>query len=645
MPSPDGRISAITVERGKDAAHADGRSAAAHASPTKPVISDRRTRTKQRATSAPSEPCDGNYRTNSCGSSTDTGLLWPQARLRETARNHLCRGKAVVVGLSAVQQAVLRRYTRAIVHMRRQFAEHRFGLIFGAGIGADLKLPSWSELIDRIADHPKVKGRGAIQDVSGFDQSLTIQIQKLYEFFRLKMLPNIDPQSETFRHREKQLVADWRAIITECLYRDVEDYTPEGITRRHPYLGAYADLIALCDVTINYNFDETLQVLLSGRHRPDTRIRSFKTISKGIVRPRSIYNVLYHPNGFLPRNLIESTDPIVFTEESFADQLLQMNQNMDSLLLNHLGTKTCLLVGLSLNDPNLKHLLRRGATASPGQCHYYVCFYDKEEIRDDAKISITNANFNVYNLVTLFLNRDELAALGHLLSMEEAELRQGAEQIGVQLKYVYYVTGPMGVGKSTCLANLYSLTTYDEWSEERLPALAKDRHRLRADEDAEVRAWLGEQFYRKNWSLSDTRIGIHLVDRPPLDPLAFTNRTEWARRATEQLAAIVRGPQGHPIQSGHVILLTGEPGELQGRIIAQNKLSTVRTLEENQRFLAIIYDCSPGMTRIDTRTLSVSEVVHQIARIIHLDPYHPADLQTRLMEFANPAQAEFRFES
>ena len=39
-----------------------------------------------------------------------------------------------MVGLSAVQQAVLRKYTRAVVHMRRQFGEHRFGLIFGAGI-------------------------------------------------------------------------------------------------------------------------------------------------------------------------------------------------------------------------------------------------------------------------------------------------------------------------------------------------------------------------------------------------------------------------------------------------------------------------------------------------------------------------------
>ena len=172
------------------------------------------------------------------------------------------------------------------------------------------------------------------------------------------------------------------------------------------------------------------------------------------------------------------------------------------------------MIGLSLNDPNLKHLLRRSATTNPGQCHYYVCFYDKEPINEDAQVSITNANFQVYNLITLFLNRKEIAALGSLISMDENELRQAAEELDINLKYVFYVTGPMGVGKSTCLANLYSLTTYDEWSQERLPVLAKDRHGLVAAEDAQIREWLGEEFYRKNWRLSESRVGIHLVDRP-----------------------------------------------------------------------------------------------------------------------------------
>lgn len=548
--------------------------------------------------------------------------------------------------LSQIQIEILSLYSRAIVHLRRQTDEHRFGLVFGAGIGSDLHLPNWSELINRISLHPDVLGKSVLQDNIGLDQSLTIQIQKLFEHYCAKTISKKNRQKDRFRHQEKQLIAAWRKIITNCLYEtvDLPTFTPEGISQGHPYLGAYEKIIAKCDVTVNYNFDETLQVMLSKNIiNNKSKGREYKTISKGIMRPRSIYHVIYHPNGFLPRNLIESTDPIVFTEESFADQLLQLNQNMESFLLNHFATKTCLLIGLSLNDPNLKHLLRRSATANPGQCHYYVCFYDEETINEDAKAAIRYANFQVYNLITLFLNREELKAFGELLSMDEEELRQGAEEASIELKYVYYITGPMGVGKSTCLANLYSLTTYDEWSQERLPALAKDRHELVDAEDKEVRDWLGYEFYLKNWNLSESKIGVHLVDRPPLDPLAFTNRSEWAQRANEQKDAVTRGAAERPIQSGHVILLLGEPGELQGRIIAQNKLSAERTLQENQKFLEIIYDMENGVTKIDTRTMSVSEVVHQIAGIIHLEDYSPAGLHDRLEYFCNPIQAEFTF--
>jgi hypothetical protein len=90
--------------------------------------------------------------------------------------------------------------------------------------------------------------------------------------------------------------------------------------------------------------------------------------------------------------------------------------------------------------------------------------------------------------------------------------------------------------------------------------------------------------------------------------------------------------------------LTGDPWELHGRIIAQNKQSRTDTLKENQEFLIKIYD-RPGITKIDTRNLSVSEVVRQIAEIIHLGGYEEADLHSRLDHFAEHglAQTEFNF--
>jgi hypothetical protein len=554
-----------------------------------------------------------------------------------------------MVDLSRVEASVLRKHAKAIVHMRSQKKERRFGLIFGAGIGKDLKLPNWDELVQRIAKHPAINGEPAIRDDEGTDQSLTIRIQKLFEWFRLnRKSPGETTHLSGRRHQEKALVAEWRKIVRECLYQTViDEYTSAGIRDKHPYLAKYIEIIQLSEVTVNYNFDETVQLLILGAEAGSSSSRAyarkFRTISKGTMRPHALYPVIYHPNGYLPRNLLESTDQLVFTEESFADQLLQINQHKEDFLLNHFATKTCLFIGLSLNDANLKHLLRRSAAANPGQCHYYVCF-NEGRICDEAKIAMRYANFQVYNLVTLFMNKEEIAALGSLISKPDDELRRGAEAQEINLKYLYYLTGTMGVGKSTCLSNLYSLTTYDEWTQERLPALAKDRKQLTEDEKTAVDEWLGEEFYRKNWTLSEESMGVHLVDRPPLDPLAFTDLSEWSTKARDLKKAIVKGRSRRRVQPGHVLLLTGDSWELHARIIAQNKESATETLEENQKYLTKIYDIQ-GVTKIETKSLGISEVVRRMASIIHLEEYVEADLQARLDHFVSDGadQTEFGF--
>src|SRR3979411_1060176 len=115
--------------------------------------------------------------------------------------------------LTNIEQEVLRTHAKAIVHMRRQHEEKRFGLIFGAGIGQDLGLPRWDELVTRIAQHAQVEGTQAIQGADGLDQSLTIRIQKLFEWFRIRHPAPAHTNHETLRHREKQLIADWREIV------------------------------------------------------------------------------------------------------------------------------------------------------------------------------------------------------------------------------------------------------------------------------------------------------------------------------------------------------------------------------------------------------------------------------------------------
>ncbi|WP_132078387.1 hypothetical protein [Sinorhizobium americanum] len=52
-------------------------------------------------------------------------------------------------------------------------------------------------------------------------------------------------------------------------------------------------------------------------------------------------------------------------------------------------------------------------------------------------------NFEVYNLITLFLDDDEIASLGRLVTGGDADIRHATEEEGVELRYVYYLTMPL----------------------------------------------------------------------------------------------------------------------------------------------------------------------------------------------------------
>src|SRR5262249_49091407 len=147
---------------------------------------------------------------------------------------------------------------------------------------------------------------------------------------------------------------------------------------------------------------------------------------------------------------------------------------------------------------------------------------------------IRRANFNVFNLITLFLTENEIAALARLIDdtqILEEELRDLATREGVRLLYKYYFTGAIGVGKSATARQLENLSVIDEWLQPRLPILAKPWDSLTQAERDEADDWIVKQFALKNDRLRHENLGVFVIDRPPLDPLVFTPVKDRAAKA------------------------------------------------------------------------------------------------------------------
>ncbi len=493
--------------------------------------------------------------------------------------------------------------------------------MLGAGIGRPLGFPDWDQLVTRIAHHEFVMGN----DLNCERGSNTSRTQMIFEYFRSKERANY-PKNASISAVERQIRAKWFEVILQCLYKDVNP------VKDHPYLNQLAPMLRNAPLTVNFNFDDCVEQLLDLDRGPIEKRsdRGYETVWEPSVQYRREKGVIYHPNGFLPRDLQRGGSSwLTFAEESFADQMISIQQGHFSTLLSHLFRYTSLLIGISLDDQSLKHLLRQNAQLNPGHVHYYVSYRDQMRVEsEDRSAAARESNFSTYNLVTLELSSEEIAALGRLLSREDDEIVFMATQVDVPRRFTYYLSGAVGGGKTTALGYFKSLNTFDEWLEPKPAEILKAADSLTAEERTTVDEWIDQQFEKKNFLIDRAELRISIVDRSVIDPIAFAPQAGVGDRARSLIAAYARSKLG--ATSGMVLFLVGSPPTMNVRISERHKEGSSEYIDELQlRFRKLWFGErgeASGVNVIDTVDRSIHQVVREISRVIHLCAYVEADL-------------------
>jgi hypothetical protein len=539
--------------------------------------------------------------------------------------------------LTTHHQTVFSEYTRAIVHLRGQLQMKRLGVIFGAGVSKSFKIPDWDQLVSTISSDPDVDGDAILKRFSS-RSSLPYKTELLFQHFRRVEADKFDPNRVNSLEFENRVSAKWLRLCARHLYKGAAaDFSKE--IGGHPYLLKLIPILQSTQLTVTYNFDDYLEQALAAKRSSDDQSRGYETVTNPWNQFRRPTAVVYHPNGVIPRDLMElPPDRFVFSESSFAKQFMGTLVGDNSFLLNHFSKNTCIIIGSSLEDETLRNILIQSASQNPGNCHYYVHFLPGGEMVEAAdKAAISQANFNVYNLITLFLHQEEIAALADLINSKQFtdnDLSDMAVQASKPLAYRFYVTGPIGVGKTTTASQLQNLTVLDEWLAPRPEILAKPWDTLTDVEKKEADAWIISQFRLKNDTLRHAQMGIFIVDRPPLDPLVFTPVEERQAKAKALLEAMC--PSGRwQVAGGTVLRLIGNPEELSVRLLATGRDKyTPERLRQMQMDLDTVYG-TDGYARLDSRGMSICEVTKRVAHIIHFQDYKEYDLDARLKHFGN----------
>jgi SIR2-like domain len=515
---------------------------------------------------------------------------------------------------------LLVRYPRYIAFLRGQNQKSQLRLVFGAGVSMPIAFPSWGQLVDRIAQEANAKGliEGKVSVAT-----LTSKVQYLYENFIRNQFENTTFNDDRFKREEAR--ARWNAILRECLYRDAK-----GV-ENHPYLGRMKNLIQRSKFVINYNFDDSIEKLISSLVPDEDRDgkKPFETIWSLNTRLKEDVLTIYHPNGFIPSHRHDyASDRIVFSDESFSNQIIGEAPGSQSFV-HHFLQNTCLLFGISLDDVSLRQHLRRLALMAPGLNHVLVAHFDPTKpYSEEQQAAISAANFEVYNLLTMFLTTEDISSLCELLTEDGPAFHDRAARLGVPVKFAYYITGGVAAGKTTAVGNFGSCYLYDEWVENSPDVISKPYTSLTDSQKREADDWIGRQFGLKNRALRNSKEGIHVADRAPLDPLSF--ETESVKKRAADLEHSIRpGASKHKLEEGQVILLQCPEPELRRRLISKSKFWSEDTIGKNVHALQELY--GPTSFIVDSYATGVAVTAKDISRLIFLQPYRPTDLDKILI--------------
>jgi predicted ATPase len=523
---------------------------------------------------------------------------------------------------------LLVRYSRAIMHIRDQIRARRLMPGLGAGVSMELGFPSWGELVEKVEGGDDFKTMSPTKGMSA-----TTKTQALMQHLRGSIGGHFTSSAEN----EREFRCRWIQIIHDALYEKIPK-SSRDLLNKHSYLKDFLPLIKDAPLTINYNFDDSIERMMAcvyGDSQHEMQDKVYETVWEPSTQFRKSSGVIYHPNGFLPLSIIDGfSDHFVFSEGEFADQLIDVMGGHYSTLASHLTRYTGLFLGVSLSDPTLRHLLRQSAHLNPGHIHYWVHHCRNEsEVPSSRWDTEAMVNFDVYGIVTIHLAPNEYVSLAKLLQCSDDEFQEALDDRGLEKKYVYYITGAVGAGKTSIIRKLKSIFTVPEWIDSRPSELQKPHTDLSEAERSAVDAWVSGQFRMKNFKTIRSPNYIIACDRAPLDPMAFVKDADRSARAKGHMAIIQR-TGGEKLQPGQVILLTASPEELMARAKERLKGASIDYLQAQQALISAMMNYS-GLAIIPTSSRSLNDAVRAVCRYIHLGEYVKMDMAASLSAMAD----------
>ena len=240
----------------------------------------------------------------------------------------------------------------------------RLTLVCGAGVSVDAKMPAWSTLLLKLLD--------TLMERMSKDHHLNLGEQAAVEFLKRHGSSSLI----LGKYLKNTLGIDFRKEVRDALYHQDPKTCPmiDGIV---DLARPQRDSNPL-DSIITFNFDSLIEEQLTQNRIPN------KSIFSESIGHESYELPVYHVHGFLPRSgSIPSDSELVFSEDSYHSQFIDSFSWSNLIQLNKLTQNTCLFVGISLTDPNMRRLLDVAWRKNPTKAADHYIHKRKPTFEDD----------------------------------------------------------------------------------------------------------------------------------------------------------------------------------------------------------------------------------------------------------------------
>jgi hypothetical protein len=525
---------------------------------------------------------------------------------------------------------------RFIVHLRQQCTARNLNLVVGAGATTDAGTPQWGELIRRLRKK-MIKFTDLKKDhLESFGYTMAASVLLKWLDARIKDDDEYKKHKVPQADKEYYVKNRWNTLIKDAMYRNVPPDAKMRF-RKHKYLEDLAYLVSNCPLTINFNFDDIVDMAtqavcaIKGTELPNIVWRlPFGYQHKGAT--------ILHINGFLSSSGKSHSEHLVLTEGAFAELMMQQTDYQSVALLRAFAETTVMVIGCSMEDTSLKAILRASSQINPANYHYVISFLGDDDRQTDEHLErMFEVNRETYNLITIFLRRDEYRPFLNLISRADAStFHTSLKELnpGCRSRLLFYIVGAVGSGKTTLIKNLRLFRTYEEWGAQPPKEMYRDSRTLTSDERKKVDDFLKPQMRRKNQLMQSADIGYHVMDRAFLDLIAFSNNNGENAAKLQMLETFVAGEDG--FSDGVTIMLTATPSELErgqwSRGLAPKRFGgdgfTLKTLRQQQELLKAIYTPCRTVERVSGKSAAMA--ARDVAFEILTAQYEPISFQDRI---------------